>query len=484
MKNVTLYGSGRRCSHLLEYIQQGSITIQYIIDSNPSKWGSYIDGYRIYPPEVLQNVKNVPICITIADKTAAEEIRKSIKEKYGLINEICYFDLIRYAYQEMYRVRQCIEQKKTKDNARQTIIFDCYKGLVLGGIEEWTKGLCMQLSKSGETNVRILSDCGQYAIDKELESHIDKIDIDHYHLFEDSTIFNILKYLSSHLPCTIISSQPDIVLYVAGIIKYNLPDEIRIISVIHGGSERIYNNYMTYKEYIDEYVCVSQDIQQALIARGIPQEIVHSMTCPVECVERLERTYSEDSSKPIQVGYAGRIEIPQKRMDLMQKVIACLEDEKVNYHFNIAGDGLALNMLKEYVRENDLEGRVTFWGRIDRSEIYQFWQKQDIYVNVADYEGRSISQLEAMANGAVPIATRTSGTREDIMDDQNGYTVDIGDYEGISKKIKYLACHRERLKTMGRLAHDTVYPKCQTKAHTEFWNELLRRQEWILSQGQ
>lgn len=484
MKNVILYGSGRRCGRLLEDIRQGSMTVEYIIDSDPSKWGSYFEGYRIYSPEVLLKVKNVPIYITVADKTVAEEIRNSIQEKYDLANEISYSDMIWHLYQNMYSIKECILESKKIRNAKQTIIFDCYKGLVLGGIEEWTKGLCMQLLMSGETNVRILCDSGKYAIDKELEPYVDKINIDHYHLFQDSTIFNILKYLSSYLPCTIITSKPDIVLYVASIIKYNFPDDIRIISVIHGGSESIYDNYMTYKEYIDEYVCVSQDIQHALIARGIPKEIVYSMTCPVECVERLERTYTEDSSEPIRVGYAGRIEVPQKRMDLMQMVIACLEDEKVDYHFNIAGDGAALNILQEYVRENDLEGRVTFWGRLDRSEIAEFWQKQDIYVNVADFEGRSISQLEAMAYGAVPIATRTSGTREDIMDNQNGYTVELGDYEGIVEKIGYLASHRELLKTMGKLAHDTVYPKCQTKAHTEFWQELLRRQEWILSQRQ
>ena len=78
-----------------------------------------------------------------------------------------------------------------------------------------------------------------------------------------------------------------------------------------------------------------------------------------------------------------------------------------------------------------------------------------------------------MGNGAVPVVTATSGVKEDITDDENGYIVPIGDYNAMAERIGYLASHRERLRTMGKLAHDVVYPKSRIESHLEFWKGIL-----------
>ena len=94
-------------------------------------------------------------------------------------------------------------------------------------------------------------------------------------------------------------------------------------------------------------------------------------------------------------------------------------------------------------------------------------------VNIADYEGRSISITEAMGSGAVPIVTATSGVKEDIRQGKNGYIVPIGSYCDIAKHIEYFFLNREMLCTMGRLAHDAVLPKSYMKKHIDFWKEIL-----------
>ena len=99
---------------------------------------------------------------------------------------------------------------------------------------------------------------------------------------------------------------------------------------------------------------------------------------------------------------------------------------------------------------------------------------------IADFEGRSITQLEAMVNGAVPIVTETSGTREDITEGLSGYIVELGNYRTMADKIEYLSENREKLRIMGQSAHDSVCPKCQREIHTQFWEEVLRKQEWML----
>lgn len=145
----------------------------------------------------------------------------------------------------------------------------------------------------------------------------------------------------------------------------------------------------------------------------------------------------------------------------MLKVIEELERKGVSYFFEIAGDGFYKAEIEKRVLDAGWDKHVCFIGVLGREWIPAFWRKQDIYVNIADSEGRSISQLEAMANGAVPVVTCTSGTREDISDGENGYLVEIGNYEKIAGRIAYLAEHRELLPDFGQKAHDAIYPKCQ-----------------------
>ena len=114
-------------------------------------------------------------------------------------------------------------------------------------------------------------------------------------------------------------------------------------------------------------------------------------------------------------------------------------------------------------------------GMLKRSEIPAFWKRQDICVNISDYEGRSHSIIEAMGSGAVPVVTATSGVREDITDDVNGYIVPIGNYELMAERIEYLEQHRERLSSMGKLAHDVVYPKSRIETHLAFWEDILSK---------
>ena len=106
--------------------------------------------------------------------------------------------------------------------------------------------------------------------------------------------------------------------------------------------------------------------------------------------------------------------------------------------------------------------------------IPEFWKRQDVCVNLADYEGRSISIIEAMGNGAVPVVTATSGVREDITDTVNGYIVPVGDYCAIADRIRMLDRERALLPKMGKLAHAAVAPKRWMKKHVEFWKDILR----------
>lgn len=473
-QGIILYGSGRRCAGILPLLQRAQIPVRAVVDSEQTKWGTLVDHINIKPPSILRECSDAALCITVSDRTAQEQIRMVLQQKYGydLQREISYVDLELSA---LLRIRKAgIEQAGHTERGKGHIVFDCISGLGLGGIEEWTKGLCTELIGKGFDNLHIFTDTGEYPVPDALLAVVDQV-LDRNRFRSRTEVLEcIMDYLTDLLPVTVVTGKPKMFLEAADLLKQIAPDQVRLISVIHSEEEHLYRLYDKYAPRTDFFVAVSEDIKQDLVARGIPKERIASITCPVACEGNLERSYTTDRNQPVRIGYAGRIVVTQKRMDLMLKVIEALEDKGVPYVFEIAGDGPYRAEMEEKVAASGWDTHVRFVGLLTRERIPQFWRRQDIGVNIADSEGRSISQLEAMANGAVPVVTCTSGTREDICDGTNGYLVGIGDYGKIADRIAYLAAHRELLSEFGQRAHGAVAPKCRTEMHTQFWETLLR----------
>lgn len=481
IKEVILYGSGRRCESIYGLLKKSGIHITYIVDSDPHKWGRMLFENQIVVPEVICNKYTTPLCITIADIDSIREVRENLRDKlhYDLKNEISYSLLFFLACQKTQKIQNLFYSGMEIKNC-ESVIFDCISGLGLGGIEEWTKSLCLRLLKRGHKHIHIVSCPGDYPVGGGLERIVDYIDIGKEQFFNETAISVMIKYLLEHMPCRVVTSKINITLIAACLIKMIFPDKIEIISVIHGGFDENYNRYMELDEYIDTYVGVSKDIVLAMREKGVSQERIYHMTCPVGCEKILHRSYTVKQRMPIKIGFAGRIEKRQKRMDLLIKLLEELEKLKVNYRMEIAGNGDYIKEIEACIEENKLKNKVKLLGNKKREEMSSFWKKQDICVNIADYEGRSIMIMEAMANGTVPIVTATSGVREDIIEGCTGFIVNLGDYIGMAKKIAYLEKHRDVLSDMGKEAHDIIYPKVQMGKHVRLWEMILKCENIML----
>ena len=259
-------------------------------------------------------------------------------------------------------------------------------------------------------------------------------------------------------------------------VKEEYGDKIKIISVLHNGNRSYYNRACIYRRYIDRYVGVAHEMIEEMIKRGVDREKICSTTLPFKCEENLERNYTLNPSSPIQIGYAGRldrIKNGQKRMDLLMNVIFELVNKKIKFHMTFAGDGPAKESMEEIINKKNIQSYVTFLGKIKRKNISEFWQKMDIGINMSDYEGRSISMLEMMANGTVPVLTNVSGVREDIINNINGYIIPLGDVNTAVNKIEYLYNHRNKLVEMGEKAHYDMTEKSDREKHYNFWMQIF-----------
>lgn len=475
MEKLVLYGAGKRGRELCELLTQCSIAIAGIFDSAPDKWNEKIGAIKIQPPELLPQFFDAQYCITIGNDQISSKIRDGLIHKYHFHpeQEIPYAKLLLEAYKADPELKQALTPHAHIGGSHPAVLFDCPNGLSLGGVQSWTRDICSALIYAGHKDVFILSDQNEYDTPPILQDHIIPVYREHEDIFSKSIIQTQIEIIMSKLPCRVVTSWVNELMLAAYLVKLQYPEMVKIISVIHEGNERVYAAYLEFIECLDLVVGVSQDIKAAMLERGVAEHLVSAMECPFACEETLSRTYSQAGTEPIRIGFAGRLDTASKRTDLLLKLFAVLAKREIAFEVELAGDGPSMTEMERWVQASGLQEKVRFLGSLDRSQISQFWKRQDVCVNLSDSEGRCISIIEAMGNGAVPVVTETSGVREDIENDVNGYIVPIGDYQLAASKIEYLSRHKSRLKEMGKLAHDSVFPKSSMGPHLQLWERFL-----------
>lgn len=474
-ENLVLYGAGRRCGWICEMLRDLSWDALTLVDSNSNKWGIAVAGYQVEPPEVLKRLRSIVLCITIADQTAAQSIREQLQMNLHsqLKSEINCYELLLYAFRQQ-PVLQKLTLPESRVEHKPRVLFDCtYVGLGLGGVESWTADICTALLQDGAVDARVIVPNGNCEVPQSLKEHIIYVDADPESPPTASLVFSALDVIEKNLPCKVVTRGVNALMLAACLIRECCPEQIEIISVVHGSSEAALTSHVAVKNYIGTFVGVSKDIRRELVARGIGEERVFQMQVPFSCKRALARAYTVGPHLPIRLGYAGRLSIMDKRTDLLLRLAEVLLEKNENFILEIAGAGEYETNVRTFIDEERMGGYVRVIGRLSREEIPSFWERQDICVNISDTEGRSISIIEAMGGGAVPVVTATSGVREDIEDGVNGYIVPLGDYRAMADRIEYLSAHRDRLPQMGGLAHERIYPKSLMGPHLDFWKELL-----------
>ena len=476
-ENIVIIGAGQRATLLLEILSKLKIEIVGIVDSSPEKINKDKYGYRIGNISDLGEYKGCSWCVTVGNRDSRDELRNLAIKRYGLKQdrEIHFLNLILDAYEYNNNVVECITKIPQVKNTDRRVFFDCRHGLILGGIERWSMSLCNELIEA-EVNAAILS--------PNIRDDTKRFPYEHqvfYEISEDKqympdNIIAIIMTIIPYLPVDIITADTDDVMLAAYLIKRTYPNYVRIISVVHGSNEVFYYRYKQWIEIPDLFVAVSDRIYRDIKEMGVSDDKLLKMNHPFECPKELNRSYHTDDKSTINIGYAGRLdgfENSQKRIDLILKLAKLIYKEGINCIINVAGDGNAMKGVLEFIRENGLEGRIVLIGELPREIIGEFWIKQDICLNLSDYEGYGISRVEAMGYGAVPVVTDTAGARDEIIDGDNGYVVPLRDYKMAFEKIRYLTEHREMLPIMGKKAHDAVYPKSHMSDHVKFWKNIL-----------
>ena len=101
----------------------------------------------------------------------------------------------------------------------------------------------------------------------------------------------------------------------------------------------------------------------------------------------------------------------------------------------IAADGSRRGALERLAADRLPAGRHRFLGRLDPDALAQWLGRADVYLSGSLSDSTSLSLLEAMASGAVPVVSDIEGNREWVSEGQGARLFTPGDAGAMTRAL-------------------------------------------------
>lgn len=173
----------------------------------------------------------------------------------------------------------------------------------------------------------------------------------------------------------------------------------RRILIIHTQSPDMEDVLRKNSQFLDGILCVNHQMISAVRASTRPElsDRIAEIGCPID-PPRQSRP-DQALSNPVRLGFSGRLEIKQKRIDRIPEFCTALHRLDVPYQLDILGDGSDRPLLEE----KGAIHKLVFRGVLHGADYWQRLREMDCIVFFSDYEGTPLSLLEALSQGVIPI---------------------------------------------------------------------------------
>lgn len=472
MNKIIFYGAGKIGRRMLALFHDLGVQVNLFLDSSPEKWNSEYCGVNVIKPDNIDDLRDYTFFITsnqeyeIRDKLCSLGVHETNIRKGNTMTSMLFFLTV----ERKLKLSVLYNAKNSDNPCGGRALIDMQNGLVLGGVESWSLQTMKVMEKIGIPTKLLTSDLNKHTVENERNKiielrycaeHSDKRRI-------EICLQSIIDLKPSTILCNFISYH----FYAAVNAKQEYLRNMKLITVLHNDEDVYYEGYVTFKDNIDFCLVISSAMRAKLISRGFPSDKIITLPWKIMQEQKFRRQYSSQN-ETIRIGYAGRVVVKQKRMDLILKVVQRLKELGINYRLEVAGNGSYEEEMRESIIQQGFEGRISLIGYVERDDIMRFWEQQDIMLSCSEWEGHSISQCEAMAAGAVPVVTDVSGARDDVIDGYNGFVRPVGDTEGLIESIIFLYQNRDKLNEMGRNSFMTIKTKYASFDEEKFWKSII-----------
>lgn len=455
-EELIIFGAGKRAPDTYEWAVFAGYVPLFFVDNDPEKWGKMICGIDVNSPGILEKCSGT----VVLPDLFRNEIEAQLKEM-GYQGRV--IDLKHLKKGAVCSGKAQIDLTSKCCHSDIGFVFDAYfLGMNWGGIESYS---CMVEGGLKRLGVRTHMLCG-------MNDKFDRLTENCIHFSSENELLMIKKMaqeITAMLPCVFIT-HGSIALHAAQLVKSLFPDKIQIVFVTHGDVTGTYEMICFWSDYLDKIICISEKIQRELLEKyGIRKKLLVYRPNPIrisEVIEEVERKENHDGT--LRIGFAARLRKEQKRVHLLPQIIEECKKRNLNVEFNIAGEGDGTEELVDNISKHRLEHMVHMLGWIPPVKMAKFWEEQDIYLNISDFEGMSLAMLEAMSCGAVPVVTDVSGVSDVIEDGKNGYVIPVDGWMESVDKFETLERDRELLQKASGYNMELIRKKCDVADYAEW----------------
>ena len=185
------------------------------------------------------------------------------------------------------------------------------------------------------------------------------------------------------------------------------------------------------------------------------------------------RKHGDNKLHPLKLLFLGRMTFAKGIFDL-PLISKLLRERSIKFEWICIGNGPELNALKE---QWDPKDKVTFLSPPANKEVLEICAQNDVFVLPTRFEGSPVSLLETMSAGLVPVVSRIPGGITDIVKDDIGYTIPVGDNEAFADAISELYFDRKLLKTLSENCRIKIEKDFDINTTSKKYHELFLRYE-------
>jgi len=222
--------------------------------------------------------------------------------------------------------------------------------------------------------------------------------------------FTYAKVIEHHVPLgvpMILSDDPAVWAGAAMLCARN-----PLVGVIHSDEATYYGYVRHYRNELSGIVCVSRRTRDRVVQTlERPELPIETIPCGVPVSDEHPQPDRRPDGEP-RIVWVGRMEESSKRVSDLPKIARALRDASLPCRFDLIGDGPARAELAENIARSDLSFSMTLHGWSDRDAVRSILENADLFLLPSNFEGMSVSLMEALASGCAVVSSSTSGIED------------------------------------------------------------------------
>jgi glycosyltransferase involved in cell wall biosynthesis len=204
---------------------------------------------------------------------------------------------------------------------------------------------------------------------------------------------------------------------------------------------------------MDRITSPSAQVTEALLELGAPPDRIETFQYGVD-LERFHPAPPPRSGRaPLRIISMRRL-APLYRVDVLLMALSRMVC-RAEVRATIAGEGPEAPALMRLAWSLQLDEEVAFVGALDEPGVALALRQADVYVSTSPTDGASLSLLEAMATGLLPVATDIPANRAWIRDGENGLLFPPGSPDALAGAL-LRAVHEPGLREKARTLNPAI----------------------------